>query len=77
MRDRKRKIVALLENSGKVVMDDPRADFINKVHQSKVSVSRMHRHSTGWALCHERCKEQWSDEEMRQLKRYEKAGYAP
>lgn len=56
MRDRKRKIVALLANSGKVVMDDPRADFINKIHQSRVSVARMHRHSTGWQLCSESAK---------------------
>lgn len=51
MRGRKRKVVALLEKSGLVVMDDPRADFINKIHQTKVSAARMHAHSTGWMLC--------------------------
>lgn len=49
MRDRKRKIVAVLGE--RVIMDEPEADFVNSRHPTKVSVSRMHRHSTGWKLC--------------------------
>jgi hypothetical protein len=48
MRGRKRKVVAILGE--RVLMDEPTASLLNKVNPTRVSIRRMHRHSTGWAL---------------------------
>lgn len=50
MNGRERKIVAVVGKPGKVLMDEPAADFINKFNPTWVSVARMYRHSTGWEL---------------------------
>jgi len=46
MGDRKRYVIAIDDEKGKAQM----ADSMTSRHTTWVSIRRMHKHSTGWAL---------------------------